>query len=152
LALISACDPFPILTSAPAESLFPGTYVLDQSSFEFLKARGFNDFSAEITLNPDKTFRVARMPHIWVNGIANGSGYDNCSGTWSIGKDSNRSRDGKLYYTYNVTLLAGKPIPPKGSVVSLGISGPKGKRKDCALAVSVFFGDFYDIWFVRRSR
>ena len=155
-----AQNPFPELEPVAVRGLLPGTYVLDPSAFQYLKARGFNDFSAEIVLNPDGTFNVARMPHIWMDGTQDGSGYDHCSGKWSVGEESNRSGDGKLYYTSNVTLKgmsnvtsqAGETVSRPGSAVFLGIAGPKGKRKDYALSVPIFTGDFYYIWFVRRSR
>lgn len=152
-------NPFPPLETEATGDLLPGTYVLDPSAFDYLKARGFNDLSAEIVLHPDKTFNVTRMPHIWVEGMQDGSGYDTCSGTWTVGKEvTNRSSDGTLHLTSNVTLQGmsnvtsqtGRTNSLDASTVFLDISRPKGERKDYALSVPIFTGDFSYIWFVKR--
>jgi hypothetical protein len=135
-------NPFPYLRTMPTESLLPGIYVLDPSSIGYLKSRGFNNFSATIVLNADKTFKVTQMPHIWIDGMADGSGYDACSGSWSIGQNTTDQ-------TYNVTLEGDKSVMPHGAAF-LGIAAPKGERKTYALAVPIFTGDFDYVIFVRQ--
>jgi hypothetical protein len=138
-------EPFPFLEKAPNQELLPGTYVLDPISFNFLKSRGFDDFSAKIILNADKTFKVTRMPHIWIPLSNDNSGYDTYSGKWSVA----RLPDYNGYFY--LTLPVDKGIYPDASgAVFLDMSPPKGKRDHYALIVPIFNGDFDYIYFVRQ--
>ena len=136
--------PFPPQLEVPNEQLLSGTYVLDSSSFEYLKSRGFQDLSATIVLNPNKTFKVTQMPHIWTDGSPESKGYDQCSGEWSTGRDPNNEN------CYYVVLQGEKSVFPMGAVF-LYISSPKGKRHDYALSVPIFYGDFDYIYFVKQT-
>ena len=139
-----ADDPYPSQTEAPREQLIPGTYVLDPGSFGYLKSRGFEDLSATIILYPNHTFKVTQMPHIWTDGSPESKGYDQCSGSWSIGQDPNNE------HCYYAVLQANKDIFPMGAVF-LYFSSPKGKRHDYALRVPIFYGDFDYIYFVKQD-
>jgi len=139
-----ADDPFPSQIEPPHEQLIPGTYVLDPDSFEYLKSRGFEDLSATIILYPNHTFKVTRMPHIWTDGSPESKGYDQCFGSWGIGKDPNNE------HCYYAVLQGDKNIFPMGAVF-LYFSSPKGKRHDYALRMPIFYGDFDYIYFVKQG-
>jgi len=135
--------PFPPQLEAPNTAEIPGTYVLDSGSFADLESRGFQDLSASIVLYPNKTFKVTQMPHVWTDGSPESKGYDQCSGIWSVGQDPNNE------HCYYLVLQADKNVFPMGAVF-LYLSAPKGDRRDYALSVPIFYGDFDYIYFVKQ--